>query len=381
MVAFNPGLSPSANPAYPPGGMPAFDGGGGVAPIIQSIQEVEITVAAGATSNTATITSVDATKSIIFLNWQRPDPASATDDPDHIYFAPEITNATTITVTRGASLIAYVVQATVIEFTSAAVDSVQNGSVTLVDPNLSGTDTITSVDTSRSVAIFRGLTSTESGSGLEKSNLMGAVLTNATTVTVTRGDQGDGDSRTGFYTVIEFAAGIVDSVQSVNIAMTNPTLTATATITSVNTARSVLFYGGMFGGGAGSVNGPHVTTGVLTNATTVTATRGVSAVNSTANHVTTVVEFAAGILASVQRDTTIFTEAAITEDVTVTSVDTTKSSVAWLGYALTDSSRVEPERQFITSKLLNATTIRFQRSAAGVNPDTETMSWEVWEFN
>ena len=84
-----------------------------------------------------------------------------------------------------------------------------------------------------------------------------------------------------------FGAG-VKSVQTGTIVITNTNLTNTATVSSVNTAKSVVLFGGWTTDNASGtlIFSPYLT---LTNATTVTATRSNTANTTTVSY--TVLEF------------------------------------------------------------------------------------------
>jgi hypothetical protein len=74
-------------------------------------------------------------------------------------------------------------------------------------------------------------------------------------------------------TLTQFSGGGIKSIQRGTISITSPNTTATATVTSVNTAKSLLTYLGQTGyyGGTG-VDGISNVRIALTNSTTITAT-------------------------------------------------------------------------------------------------------------
>ncbi len=147
------------------------------------------------------------------------------------------------------------------------VASVQYGSISLATTVLSGTATITSVDTTKSVVMFLGFNN-DDNSGAAHPYL---VLTNATTVTATR-KYGTGSNIVVKFIVITFTA-LNQNVQSGVISIPGTNLTATATVTAVVVAKSMLVFGGysMETSLADTdINRPMMT---LTNTTTITATR------------------------------------------------------------------------------------------------------------
>lgn len=74
-------------------------------------------------------------------------------------------------------------------------------------------------------------------------------------------------------TLTQFSGGGIKSIQRGTISITNPSTSATATVTSVNTAKSLLTYLGQTGYYSGSsTDGVSDIRIVLTNSTTITAT-------------------------------------------------------------------------------------------------------------
>jgi hypothetical protein len=153
------------------------------------------------------------------------------------------------------------------------VTSVQRGTVTLDDAT--DTATITAVDTARSVVHFLGTLSNSTAGQRPERAFTHVVLTNATTVTVTRGD--NSGQVIVSYAVVEYAPGTI-AVQRGAIALSGTG--ATATIAAVITARSYLMYGGVYGDTTSALWERTQVHMVLTNATTITATRGDSTDNA-----------------------------------------------------------------------------------------------------
>ena len=150
---------------------------------------------------------------------------------------------------------------------SSLVESIQYGTATVAGTG-SGTATITSVDTSRSVVMFLGV-STNSGSVNTLYNHAYVALTNATTVTATA--CATANTRTINFVVIQFRPGVVKLMQQFVVTIGVSAGSGTATITSVNTATSLLAHGGTRVDNGEDLLAPRQT---LTNATTVTATNG-----------------------------------------------------------------------------------------------------------
>ena len=90
--------------------------------------------------------------------------------------------------------------------------------------------------------------------------------------------------------IVQFPAVGIKSVQAFDITMTLDVIQATATITSVNTARSFLLWHGDYSTSNGDVDGRYHGAPVLTNGTTVTVNRLNNTLNGTAHYRGMVVE-------------------------------------------------------------------------------------------
>lgn len=148
------------------------------------------------------------------------------------------------------------------------IASVQRGVLDLGSGNTTNTATINAVDTSRSVTFNNGLHDSPGSAAVSQVNVRLA-LTNSTTLTVTS-FQSAGAGRNTDWQVIQFIPGVLKSIQRGTLAVTTST-TGTATITSVNTSRSLLShlsFSNEYTGAAVAGNGMGYIT--LTNATTIT---------------------------------------------------------------------------------------------------------------
>lgn len=350
--------------------------------IISSIQQVEITIADTDTTGTATISTVDTSRTAVFFSYGNAGgarQADTTTNVDLVCCRVSLTNATTVTATRGSSGegVAKVLICTVVEFTDAAVDSVQQGTVTLTDTNTSNTATISSVTTSRSVVLYNGVS--VSADVFEGASSTYVALTNATTVTVTRGiGNATSHTLTTGYTVIQFASGVVDSVHPFAITVVSAA-SATATISSVDTTRTVTFAGGMATDNGRVSADEEMCYCALTNATTVTATR---INNSSARYVTiggTMVQFAEGVIESIQRGVVTMATTDATKDTTISEVDLDYSVVQALGTTSTSAATIDPEEQYFTLGFTSTTNIRSTIGDVGGGRDV-IYSYEVVEY-
>src|SRR5882724_7037650 len=89
----------------------------------------------------------------------------------------------------------------------ASINSIQQGVITIGSGALSATATISSVNTSRSFLSSVGF-GTDSTSGFTADNMAYLTLTNATTLTATRGVNSESSILVIGYYIVEFLSGI-----------------------------------------------------------------------------------------------------------------------------------------------------------------------------
>ncbi len=331
-----------------------------------TVQHFEITIAAGATSGTATISSVTTTRASVHFGG-----FSTAEISGHQGWARcELTNATTVTAFRDTSdaVTSVVVRGCVVEW-DATVASVQHGTITLTSGNATNTAAISAVTTSRAAVVFLGFTTTNA-TAASNSSYCSVDLTDTDTVTATRAST-SGDVTVEFC-VIEWATGITSSVQQRAVTLTSNAVSSTDTISSVDTTRTVLLFGGIHSSVSAMVSAMYRC--AITANTTVTLTRtGTSTTSKTIRY--TVVEFAAGVLASLERNNTAIASAT-SADTARTGVDTTCSALFMSGYSTTAGGADEA---WASAKLLDTDTVRGQKGTAGTT--TSTPAWEVVEFD
>ena len=341
--------------------------------IIKSVQTVEITIAAGASSNTATIAVVETGYSAIFQAGKRSADTSYVATEDSVSFA--LTNATTITANTatanaGSSRIG---RCTVVEFYSSAVSSVQTGIINAT--GTSDTATITAVDTARSVAYHSGYIF--SGASNDWNYQPGEItLTNATTVTRTRNSSAV-NTLTVQYTVIQFAPGIVNSIQ--HISLTSSTnATGDTAINAVNDATSFIFWGGFTLTTFASNNNQRHPYYHRTSTTNVRLTRGAAAASITTGKCA-VVEFNPQYVMSRQANQTAIAINQTSQTDTINSVNTSKSLLLWSGQTVGASNAGGYGIVFATVKLNSATQAIAERGATSATIAV-TNAYEVGEF-
>jgi len=164
-------------------------------PVIKNIQYGEISNDSTSATATGTIDAVDTANSVVMWLGNRMGNDSAT--PDRYFNRLTLTNATTVTATRGSTqqeehFISFVV----IEFHAGVLKLNQVG--TLVCDDASITDTITGVNTTKAWLVEQG----QMGDFVDDELFSTMTLTDSTTVTMNRKDTTGIVTRS--YAVIEF---------------------------------------------------------------------------------------------------------------------------------------------------------------------------------
>lgn len=339
---------------------------------IKSIQTGSITIATSATSNTATITGVDTTKSVCFLNgWTTPNDAGDFYRQTCIV---ELTNATTVTAKRGASDASNTstVYYTIVEFTSDAVSTVQSGEISMGGGVGSNTATITSVGTSNSICITRGSTIV-ADFGVTAS--IGDIqLTNATTVTASRA--AINSTCTVAYTVIEFQPTIVQSLQNIDdTTSTTAAANTDETISAVTTANTGVFVRGRLGASTFFANNSAFRC-QLTSTTNVRFTK-VGTDSSVRRLRATVIEFKPLIIKTINRGTIGMNTAQTSNTATVTAVNINKSLLNFM-QSSTSSTSPATANDACACELTNSTTITARRNTSASS--SVTVAYELIEF-
>jgi len=154
---------------------------------LQSVQCGTITINSGATSGTATITSVDTTRTALSNNGYTGNDSSGSAVTDAWL---TLTNATTVTATRSTNTsetYTSVVRFCALQFLSGLTKSIQIGTATIAANQTSGNATITSVNTAKAWPLWLGQSSECNSGGFSNDRGTAAItLSGATTVTATR---------------------------------------------------------------------------------------------------------------------------------------------------------------------------------------------------
>lgn len=167
----------------------------------------------------------------------------------------------------------------------------------------------------------------------------------------------------------------IKSIQRGTITL-NGVASNTATITAVATTNTELVYLGCSYDTDVADEQQYECRVMLTNATTVTANRGGTSGTAIASF--EVIEYATGVLRSVQRGT-ISLSGATSNTATVSAVDTTRCRLTSLGTSDTSGAPQGFGSRFRARlALTNATTIT---ATKGVANDTTTVAYQLLEFN
>ena len=340
---------------------------------IKSIQQVSITIGSGATSNTATITSVDTTKAwVIFLG--ETSTTVSSDNNRYDFCRVELTNATTVTAYRDTSNTGSVtVNAFIVEATSNLVTNIRAGTISLSGAS-TGTATISSVVTSRSAVFYLGMTTNATGT-TPATAIGGVTLTNSTTVTA---NAATGVTGVVGFIVVEFAAAAIQSVQQFANAYTTSNTTDTQTITSVVQNNSMIAWGGGIFNSTSNWEEPYSIQ--LTSSTNVNLVRQ-SGNTSTRTPYYTVIEFASGVLNSaVQRGILTIAAGNTSNTASISSINTSKGFANYVGGPTFSGTGTGGVTDTINSMTLtNATTITLQRATSNASRSSAA-GYEAVEF-
>lgn len=308
---------------------------------------------------------VDPTRSFILWNGF----AGPTTAPQRLCGTLVLTNATTITATRGSATGQITYYGCVVHCSPRLVRSIQTGIVAL-SAAATGTATLANaVDVTKSIVVYNGNTNNQGGVPWAVA-LAAVSLTNSTTVTA----DAPVATITGnvAFTVIEFEPTAVVRVLEINQTVADGT-----TSIAVNLAPSwpmnttVSFYRGIFGTSSAAEN--TFQRGALTAADTFTISR-VSTSASSRTYRATLVEFEPTVLRKLSRGT-VALAAATSVNATIDEMQKEKTLLTFLG---NDAAVGETNDQTTTGIVFSdATTVQaFVNTAT-----THNASYEAIVFN
>lgn len=254
---------------------------------------------------------------------------------------------------------------------AVTVDSIQTGTETVTSGDGTSIDvTITSVNTSRSVVMFTTRTGEDSR---DKRALYAASLTSSTNINFLRTDSAFASTATIEWTVIEFATGVLSSLQTISADWYT---TTSNTITAVDTSESIIIWSRRTNQNVAFTQGEAVNlefngagTAVLASGLTA-ASKGIGEAQ--------VLEFDGGV--DVQHFMSNLAENVESDTETITSVDAGSSFISSLGFDALRSVSGDIGRYHPIIELTNATTVSFSRSTVGsVDPELD-ISYSVVEL-
>lgn len=324
----------------------------GLYPIILASEDFNVTLAAASSSGTATLSrSYPRALSAHFFRGNTC--TSITTDNSSALPRAEHTADDTITVTRGTSSNDITAYGTVYQFNSLFVKSVQRGTVT-VSAATSNTATISSVTTANSVVYLTGYST---ASDAPTQYACDVTLTDATTVTVTKNTSIS--SVVAAFVVIEFQPWVIERIQDVSVTIAAASSSNTATITSIDTARSLTFDRGAT---VSSDRTDIFAYGTLTNSTTYTATRG-GTTGSTVDKAS-IVTFRPGIVKTKDEGLLTIASSGTVANDTITAMDSAKVIISMLGVT-SATGVVNANDAYLYIAQTSATNVRATRSNTG----------------
>jgi hypothetical protein len=171
-------------------------GGGGV----RSVQTVSDFIANGQAIKDVTISSVDTDNTIVFGKIRT---SSGNQTPDDNFYRFSLTGATNIRLFRGGTTgDSDTCTLFVVEFSPGIINSIQRKVITIT--GVSGTQAISSVDTSKSIIVDGGHTSATTSSGGDSYNPVDYSFNSSTEVLLERTAAANSDNQIFAYQVIEF---------------------------------------------------------------------------------------------------------------------------------------------------------------------------------
>ena len=273
--------------------------------VLDDIQKGTATITAGTSSATATIATVDPTKAFLTYTIR-----GNNTDASNIAITGVLANATTVTFSRAGTVGNVSIEWSVVEFTSGV--TVQRGSTTLAATT---TDIpITAVDLGRT---FTLMNSRSTGTPFGANDLPRSQLTSATNLRLSVPIVG---ANVVQWQVVTYNDANVQRGTSNLVAGAT---SATATVASVDTAKSWLVYNTSTADGTAADIGQKLVRGLVTNATTLTFDRNNT--GQTMDISWELVQFTG--TTTVQRGSAAFGTAALTSNVAISSVTPSRTVV------------------------------------------------------
>lgn len=341
-------------------------------PLLDHIETNVDVLASGTNSLDVTLgTALTDTSRALLLYQVRAN--SSSSNPSDITIGGRILDANTLRFNRYATATFDVsIRWYVIEFTSGSGVSVQRGQIIDFDDN-DNPITINNVDTSKSFAIINTF---NDGSNFNADDFYRAEITNSTELNVTA----QTFTSTGItlnWQVVEFSGA---NVQSANISFLSTDATKSDNVTSVDTTRSLLIFSHTSESGTSSDIGQKHIRGEITDSTTVTFTRENTGTAIELYYY--LIEFPSSV--RVQHDVANFTTTDLQKDITINSLDTSKSAAFISGtFNKLGSNTYNTDDELFfaspTTEFTTSTNLRLQRDIT--RSTAINVSWFTIEFD
>jgi hypothetical protein len=258
-----------------------------------------------------------------------------------------------------------------------AVKTVQEFTITVGSGSTSNTYTLPTSVTVANAVIWWANQTTDDASGTGRFNevCLRVALTGTNQVTATRGSSAT-TSSTVYGTVVEFQSSALtaNGVQAGTISVASSSATGTATLSNAVGSLAVVFYLGFSGPTASTTSANFFPTLVLTNSTTVTATR-----NTATTFILTVgyavVDFNSSVVNSVQARSKTLSTTTTSDTDTITSVVTANTVLIYNGIN-TSATAFSTFEYWL--QLTSATQVTLSRG--GTASGSRTITYTVLEF-
>lgn len=280
-----------------------------------SVQHITVTIAGGATSGTTTITSVDTSLTALIVNgWIN---STSSDANGKVQGYVQLTDATTVTATRGASSAnATVVYVDVVTFDTSMIQSIQYVSGAMASGDTTKAITISAVTVNNTVVHYLG----SDGTGSKGTAQLAGELTTTTNINCFR--VSTGAATTGYFVVIEFKSAVLNS--AVRLIKKNSSSSSTTAVSpTVTTANCITFYGGV----SANAQDYNNVEGYLSSSSVFT-TEMSPVGNDGATYVGYIAEFVAGYVTSYHGDVQFDGSSATSKDTTITAVTLASAMVS-----------------------------------------------------
>lgn len=337
----------------------------------KSVQNYEVVIAAGASSQTQSLsTPVNKSRAYAYNNRDRTG-ASAYNASLH-EVSVELTDGNTVTVktngTDGSN--SRTVSICVVELFEWACIDVQHFVISMSTSETSKSYTLPrQVDPNYSHPCHTGQNCSSTLQNRDRSLARVSMASDGSAVTATR--VGSGSVTLDVYGfVINWRSPAVSSVQRFSVTFSGNVISSTAALSSVDTAKTMLYYGGCTNNAFQSQN----LRGELTDGTTVTATCGATSTDSSRVLNGTAVVFKGDYVKSENHGAAQIASGNTTTDNTITAVVQNKTLIHSCGWSSdTGASNVNHSSVYPTS----TTNIREQRGITGSNNNHAWRALEV----